>query len=127
MARTRSATLTDGELRLMRVLWERGSASVSEVRSALPSPHRPAYNTVLTELGILERKGYVRHTKNGRAFIYQPVVDRERARRSAVRRLVSQLFDGSPGSLAVSILEHEPVDEAELASIRRLLDLDEGA
>jgi predicted transcriptional regulator len=115
-------TLTDGELRLMRVLWERGSASVSEVRAALAPPHRPAYNTVLTELGILERKGYVRHTKNGRAFVYEPVVDRERVRRSAVRRLVSQLFDGSAGSLAVSILQHERVDQAEIAFIRRLLD-----
>ena len=124
MPRRRSAILTDGELRLMRVLWERRSASVSDVRAALPPAHRPAYNTVLTELGILERKGYVRHTKNGRAFVYQPVVNRERARRSAVRRLVSQLFDGSPGSLAVSILEHEQVDEAEIASIRRLLDQD---
>ena len=121
----RSATLTDGELRLMRVLWEQGSASVSEVRAALPPPHRLAHNTVLTELGILERKGYVRHTKNGRAFVYQAVVDRERVRRNAVQRLVSQLFDGSPGSLAVSVLEHEQVDEAEIASIRRLLD--EGA
>ena len=122
MPRMRSATLTDGELRLMRVLWDRGRGSVSEVRAALPLPHRPAYNTVLTELGILERKGYVRHTKNGRAFVYQPLVDRERVRRSAVRRLVSQLFDGSPGSLAVAILQHERVDEAELASLRRLLD-----
>ena len=118
----RSATLTDGEMRLMRVLWERGSASVSEVRAALPEPHRPAYNTVLTELGILERKGYVRHTKNGRAFVYEPVIDRERVRRSAVRRLASQLFDGSPGSLAVNILQHEQVDQAEVAFIRRLLD-----
>lgn len=122
MPRKRSATLTDGELRLMRVLWERERASVSEVRAALPPSHRPAYNTVLTELGILERKGYVRHTKNGRAFVYAPVVDRERVRRSAVRRLVSQLFDGSAGSLAVSILQHEQVDQTEIAFIRRLLD-----
>lgn len=121
MPRMRSATLTDGELRLMRVLWKRGSASVSEVRAGLPASRRPAYNTVLTELGILERKGYVRHTKSGRAFVYEPLVDRERVRRSAVRRLVSQLFDDSPGSLAVSILQHEQVDRSEIASLRRLL------
>ena len=122
MPRGRSATLTDGELRLMDVLWEAGSASVNEVRAALTPADRPAYNTVLTVLGILERKGYVRHTKNGRAFVYWPVVDRERVRRCTVRRLINQLFDGSPGSLAVSILKHEQVDEAEMASIRRLLD-----
>lgn len=124
MAHRRPATLTDGELRLMDVLWQTGSASVNDVRAALPQGHRRAYNTVLTVLGILERKGYVRHTKDGRAFVYWPVVDRERVRRCAVRRLISQLFDGSPGSLAVSILEHEQIDEAEMASIRRLLEKD---
>ena len=82
----------------MQVLWKHGRGTVSEVVDALPGPRRPAYNTVLTMLRILEEKGYARHEKTGRAFVYLPVLDRDRAQRTAVKRLVSQLFDGSPGS-----------------------------
>ena len=121
MPRAKSPTLTDGELRLMRVLWDAGRASVGEVRSALPRKGRPAYNSVLTLMRILEQKGYVRHDRDGRAFVYFSIVGRARAQRKAVQRLVSQLFDGSPGSLAVNLLEHEQMDESELARIRSLL------
>ena len=121
MPRKRSTTLTDGELRLMQVLWKHGRGTVSEVVDALPGPRRPAYNTVLTMLRILEEKGYARHEKTGRAFVYLPVLDRDRAQRTAVKRLVSQLFDGSPGSLVLNVLEHEQVDAEEIARFRKLL------
>lgn len=107
----------------MNVLWDKGQATVKEVVAALPSPGRPAYSTVLTMLRILEEKGYASHEKRGRAFVYAPVLVREQARRSAIRRLVSQLFDDSPGSLVLNIIEHDDVDAAELA---RLLERLEG-
>jgi len=69
MSRRKSATLTDGELRLMNVLWDKARATVRDVVAALPSPRRPAYSTVLTMLRILEEKGYARHEKRGRAFV----------------------------------------------------------
>ena len=121
MPRRRSTTLTDGELRLMQVLWKHGRATVGEVVDALPGPRRPAYNTVLTMLRILEEKRYARHEKTGRAFVYSPVLDRGRAQRTAVKRLVSQLFDGSPGSLVLNVLEHEQVDVEEITRLRKLL------
>ncbi len=124
MARKTSKTLTDGELRLMRVLWTRARATVSEVVELLTGERRPAYNTVLTLLRILEQKGYVRHEKSGRAFIYYPIVDRNRARRSAVKRLVSQLFDDSPGLLLMNVLEHDEVDAEELMHLRHMLGED---
>jgi BlaI family transcriptional regulator, penicillinase repressor len=89
MARRRSTVFTDGELRIMRVLWERGPATVAEVVDAIVGPRKPAYNTVLTMLGILEEKGYVRHEKAGRAFAYVPLVDRAEARQTASRRCCS--------------------------------------
>lgn len=122
MARKKSVTLTDGELRLMRVLWDAGRATVSDVVKALPGKHPPAYNTVLTILRILEHKGYVRHEKHGRAFVYVPVIDRNRARRTAVKRLVSQLFDDSPALLMVNLLEEDQVDADELKQLRQLLE-----
>ena len=108
----------------MRVLWTKGRATVSQVVEALPGKRPPAYNTVLTLLRILEKKGYVRHDKAGRAFIYYSVIDQDRARRSAVRRLVSQLFDDSPGLLLVNVLEHDEVDAQELGRLRQLLGED---
>lgn len=121
MTRKKSVTLTDGELRLMRVLWDAGRATVSDVVKALPAKRPPAYNTVLTILRILEHKGYVRHEKHGRAFVYVPVIDQNQARRTAVKRLVSQLFDDSPTQLMVNLLEQDHVDARELERIRTLL------
>ena len=87
----------------------------------MPSPG-PAYSTVLTMLRILEEKGYARHEKRGRAFVYVPVLGRDQARRSAIQRLVSQLFDDSPGSLVLNVIEHDDVDEKELKRLRKRLE-----
>ena len=106
----------------MKVLWDKGRATVKEVVTALTGPRRPAYSTVLTMLRILEEKGYALHEKRGRAFVYAPVLGREQARRSAIRRLVSQLFDDSPGSLVLNVIEHDDVDAAELARLRKKLE-----
>ena len=122
MARQKSKSLTDGELRLMNVLWDKERATVKEVVAALPGAGRPAYSTVLTMLRILEDKGYARHEKRGRAFVYVPVLGRDQARRSAIQRLVTQLFDDSPGSLLLNVIEHDDVDERELARLRKRLE-----
>ena len=125
MARKTSATLTDGELELMRVLWDRGRASVSDVVEALRDDPAPAYNSVLTRLRILEEKGYAGHEKVGRAFAYFPRVDQRQARRQAVSRLVNQLFDGSPSLLALNLLEQSQVDPVEITRLRTLLGDDQ--
>jgi predicted transcriptional regulator len=122
MARPKSAVLTEGELRLMQVLWDRGRATVGDVVSALPGRRPPAYNTVLTMLRILETKGYVRHDKAGRAFVYEPIVDRQQARRSAVKRLLAQFFEGSAGQLVVNLLDEEEIDQKNLQRLKALVD-----
>ncbi len=121
MARQRSATLTDGELELMRVLWNRGRATVGEVVDALSADPAPAYNSVLTRLRILEQKGYAGHEKSGRAFAYFPHIDQDAVRQHAVRRLVKQLFDNSPAELALNLLEESQVDPSEIRRLRTLL------
>src|SRR3979409_559120 len=114
MARKKSSSLTDAELRLMEVLWETGSATVSEVIEGLPKGIPLAYSTVLTTLRILENKGYLRHVKEGRAFVYEPVVGRDRACENAVSHLVRRFFGGSHGQLALNLVEKERIDAAEL-------------
>ena len=121
MARKKSQDLTEAELRLMDVIWRKGSATVAEVAEALPKQLGLAYNTVLTTMRILEDKGYVRHTKSkeGRAFLYHPVVGQKEASRNAVRRLLTRFFRDSPEELVLNLLEDEELSEQELTRIRK--------
>jgi BlaI family transcriptional regulator, penicillinase repressor len=119
-ART-SATLTEAELRLMEVLWAKGPSSVQQVVDALPPDTPLAYNSVLTTIRILERKGYVQHDKDGRAHIYKPVVARQEAARSEVRNLVRRMFRDSHELLVLNVLEEAQIDAAELNRLRALL------
>ncbi len=119
MARQKSAGLTDAELRLMEVLWERGSATVSDVVDALPKNVPLAYSTVLTTLRILENKGYLKHVKDGRAFVYRPIVGREQERERAVTHLLRRFFEGSPERLMLNLVEARKVDPKELDRLRR--------
>jgi len=123
LARKKSPNLTEAELRLMDVLWDKGPATVGEVAEALPKDLDLAYNTVLTTLRILEEKGYLEHTKakEGRAFVYRALVGRNEAGRNAVRYLVSRFFRNSPELLVLNLLEDENLDSQELARIRALL------
>lgn len=120
MPRRKSESLTEVEQRVMEVLWSAGSGTVSEVLAAVDSPKPLAFNTVQTMLRILEQKGYVRHTEEGRAFRYLPVVDKAEASRSAVQSVVRRFF-GSPGALALNLLQNENVSAEEIARIRRLI------
>lgn len=122
MARSKSATLTEAELRIMNVLWDRGSATVHEVLETLPPKPALAYNSVLTIVRILENKGYVKHVKDGRAHIYLPKVDRKDATRFEVRHLVSRFFGDSHELLVLNILEEKSLDAEELARLRQLLE-----
>ena len=122
MSRPKNPTLTDGELRLMHVLWDKGEATVGEVLASLNEPRKPAYNTVLTLLRILERKGYLTHRKAGRAFTFLPVVDRAHARQSALRTLVNRFFEGSPRLLVLNLMEGGELSEAAIEQLARKIE-----
>jgi predicted transcriptional regulator len=122
MARKKSPHLTDAELRLMEVLWRKGSATVSEVVEGLPKSVPLAYSTVLTTLRILENKGYLRHVKDGRAFVYQPLVARGQAQESAVKHLVRHFFEGSPELLMLNLIESRQIDPKELARLKKKIE-----
>lgn len=112
-------SFTDRELDVMSVLWDAGSATVTEVRARLADDL--AYTTVLTVLRTLEQKGYVGHTGEGRAHRYRPLVRREAAGRSAVRRLVDKVFDGSPELLMTQLVSDKDLSDEELRRLRKLL------
>jgi predicted transcriptional regulator len=120
-----SLTLTEAELRIMDVLWHKGSASVQGVLDALPSRPALAYNSVLTTIRILEKKGYVKHVKDGRAHIYVPVVGRKDASRSEIRHLIRRFFGNSHQELVLNIVEHGDLDVAELDRMKEMLQRSE--
>jgi predicted transcriptional regulator len=122
LARKKSPTLTDAELRLMDVLWTKGSANTTDVLNALPGDDRLAYTTVLTTLRILEDKGYLRHTKDGKAFVYHPVVDRASVRRSALRHLVSRLFQNSPELLISNLISDGQMSSKQLRRLKKMIE-----
>ena len=122
MARKQSPTLTDAELRLMKILWERGPSTVGGVVETLPDDEPLAYSTVLTTLRILEQKGYLCHEKQGRAYVYHPVVDRRAARRHALRYVMDRFFNNSPEQLVLGILENEDVDLADLERLKKMIE-----
>jgi BlaI family transcriptional regulator, penicillinase repressor len=115
-----SATFTEAELRIMDVLWRKGSGTVQQVLDWLPAAL--AYNSVLTTIRILEKKGHVKHIKDGRAHIYKPVIGREEATRSEIRHLVSRFFRNSHEALVLNILQDEEIEADELKRLREMLD-----
>jgi BlaI family transcriptional regulator, penicillinase repressor len=122
MPRPRSDVLTEAEQRVMRVLWTRGECSVRDVTEALAPTYPVAYNTVLTLLRILTDKGYVSPRQEGRAFIYSTLVSRSDARSQALRKLVSQFFEGSPSALAQHLVQTEQIGLEELDALKSELE-----
>ena len=112
--------LFDRELDVMQVLWDRGSATVAEVRESLADDL--AYTTVLTVLRILEDKGYARREEEGRAHRYFPLVERQQARDGALGRISRKLFKDSPELLLTHIVSDRRLSRAQLQRIRELLD-----
>jgi BlaI family transcriptional regulator, penicillinase repressor len=111
---------TDRELDIMDILWEQGAATVAEVRDALTDDL--AYTTVLTILRTLEEKGYVAHDEEGRAHRYRPLVEKQKAEKSAVSKLVKKLFKGSPEALLTQLVSDRKLTADDLKRMRTLID-----
>lgn len=120
-----SEILTEAELRVMKILWERGSGTVQQVLDSIGEKPALAYNSILTTIRILERKGYLKHIKDGRAHVYAPVVRQEDASRSEIRHLVSRFFKNSQQDLVLNILEDQGIEPEELTRLRKMLDRSE--
>ena len=121
MARKSSPTLTEAELRIMRVLWERGERTNLEIVDSIPNP-RLARNTVMTTLGVLERKGYVSHRADGRTFIYRALIAEDAVQGNVLENVVQRFFNGSAQDLVIKLLDAEYISRAERKRIQELLD-----
>lgn len=116
-----SGTLTEAELRIMNVLWGLGSGTVQQVLDCITQTPTLAYNSVLTTIRVLERKGYLKHLKDGRAHVYTPLVGQQEATRSEIRHLVSRFFKNSQEQLVLNLLEDQGIGQEEIGRLREML------
>jgi predicted transcriptional regulator len=114
--------LTPAELRVIQVLWRSGPSSAADVVRALHGGRGAQDSTIRTMLRILERKGYVRHRRDGRAFVYQSVVEESQAQQGALRDVLSRFFQNSPERLVLNLLRNEDVSSEELARLRKMVE-----
>lgn len=117
----KSITLTEAELRLMKLLWVRGESAVAELVRALPDETPLAYTTILTTVRILEQKGYVEHRQEGRAFLYRPCVAEHEASRHEVRHMLKRFFGNSREQLMLSLLGDEELTAEELRRLKQAI------
>ena len=118
----KSNTLTEAELRLMKILWRRGESAVNDLVSAMPDGETLAYNSVLTTIRILEQKGYVDHRQEGRAFIYRPLIAEHEASRTEVRHVLNRFFGNSREQLLLSLLGDSEVSREELERLKAAIN-----
>jgi predicted transcriptional regulator len=114
--------LTEAELRIMNVLWGKGSGTVQQVLDSISQKPALAYNSVLTTIRVLERKGYLKHLKEGRAHVYTPLVGQKEATRSEIRHLVNRFFRNSHEQLVLNLLEDQGIGTEEIDRLRQMLD-----
>lgn len=118
----KSITLTEAELRLMKILWRRGESAVTDLVAAMPDGESLAYNSVLTTIRILEQKGYVAHRQEGRAFVYRPCVAEAEASKSEVKHVLSRFFGNSREQLLLSLLGDEDISADELKRLKEAIE-----
>jgi predicted transcriptional regulator len=109
----------------MNLLWQKGPATVHQLQESLSGKPSLAYNSVLTTVRVLEKKGYVKHVKDGRAHIYMPLVGQKEATRFEVRNLLNRFFKNSHELLVLNILEDQGIDAEELRRLNQLLEKEE--
>jgi BlaI family penicillinase repressor len=117
-----SIILTRQELQIMKVVWDRGAATVKEVCDAMSQRKVTAYTTILTLMGILEEKGALVHTRSGRAYVYKPLLSRQQATRNQVHDVPTRFFDGDPEKFIENVIKNEVKEPQQLGSVKNLLD-----
>jgi BlaI family penicillinase repressor len=109
------------ELQIMNVVWDKGQATVHDVKDAISRGRKPAYSTILTMMRKLEAKGYLEHDVDDRTYVYRATISRQTVRQGVLGDLLDRLFEGSPLLLVNSLVEQKSISEEELSEIRKLI------
>jgi predicted transcriptional regulator len=120
--RSRNVVLpTEGELRLLQILWRIGGGTIEDIVEASGENPHPNYKTVQTLLRIMERKGQVDHSQEGRAFVFRPLIGRRDVHRLSIREMMTKYFTGSRSELLVELLRDERIPPKELRELENLI------
>ncbi len=122
MARTARSRPTDGELSILRILWERGPSTVREIHEAIFPGRTSGYTTTLKLLQIMTEKGLTTREEWGRVHRYSAAAAEEETQRQLVEDLVERAFGGSAGKLMIQALATKQASAEELTEIRKLLE-----
>jgi len=120
--RPKHSTLTPQELEIMKVVWERESATVRDVYEALLENRKIAYTTVMTMMKILETKGYLRKTRQDRAFLYRPTRPKSQVVGGMLREFIDRVFNGAAEPLVVQLVKEKRLKGKDLQKIIRLIE-----
>lgn len=121
MSRPKNPGLTENELEVMKILWRQAPLKVSEMLDLLGRNPKPAYTSLLTLVHTMEKKGYIKHNKAGKAFIYSPTLKQKKYLTLEVRRVVKQLFGGNPGELVLNLVKNEQLSKQDIEDLKQLL------
>ncbi len=121
MPRPRQPGLTENELEVMQVLWTQAPLKIADILEILQRTPKPAYTSLLTLVQTMEKKGYIKHKKIGKAFVYVPILQQKKFLTSEIKRIAKRLFGGSPGRLVLNLVENEHLNEAEMKALKQLL------
>lgn len=121
MTRPRQPGLTENELDVMKVLWKEGPLKVAEILQRLERRPLPAYTSLLTLVQTMEKKGYLDHTQEGKAFVYSAMLEEKSFLSTELMRIAHRLFDGRPAALVMNLVEDAQLSESEIAELRKAL------
>ena len=122
MARPKQPGLTENELNVMRVLWTKSPLRVAELLELLKRTPKPAYTSLLTLVQAMERKGYIAHQNEGKAYAYFPKLQLQNFMNHEIKRVTKRLFNGSPLALAINLVKDEHLSQDEIKQLKRLLE-----
>ena len=120
--RPKHATLTPQELEIMKLVWERENATVRDIYEALLEKRKIAYTTVMTMMKILENKGYLKKTKQERAFLYRPTRPKNQVIGGMLREFIDRVFNGAAEPLVVHLVKEKRLKEKDLQKIARMIE-----
>jgi len=122
MARPKSEVLTDNELEIMNILWGQSPLSVTDVLDRLKRRPKPAYTSLMTTMQSMERKKYLRHVQEGKAYLYLPALVQSKYRKLEVERIANRVFGGNPMDLAVSLVKSERLIKENIDFLKKMLE-----
>jgi BlaI family transcriptional regulator, penicillinase repressor len=122
MARPRTPGLTENEMEVMKVLWQTGPIKVGELLEQLPRSPKPAYTSLITLLQMMEKKGHVKHVREGKAFVYYPILQKKEFLKAEFVRMARHFFDGSAGSLVMNLVDEHRLTPEEIQELRDRLE-----